>query len=352
MTETTFELPLDQTDTCPAYILPNANGAGYYRWSLPAENWVALTRAFNRLNASEALSAIDSAVAAFTAGEGNVESMLSVLRAAAQYKDRRVSIAPMIVIQRFIKLLESTDGSDALRAFAAELYRDQFEWVRLSQRTDDAVLTAQLESFLALTAREIDIREQLAEDAARFIGLDRPRDPDALSSDRYLAALTVGVQDLGAPFQTALLAIGDRIDDPRFDAARAVALSAATDPDLAREVRELALSGSLGPRETDDLIRGQMQNPETREATWAWFQANYSKLVVNLPTQWRRRTPDYAQSFCNAQKVKDLQTFFEEVGHLAPGYQRALAQTSETIELCAALKETRAQELIDALQVG
>ncbi|MEM7663033.1 MAG: M1 family metallopeptidase [Pseudomonadota bacterium] len=341
-----------EAQSCPSYILPNADGAGYFRWSLAADSWTSLTENFDELSTSEALSTVDSAVAAFKSGESDVDSLITVMEVAARYRDRRVAIAPMSTLEYLVNSLGGANGIEQLRSFAAGLYRPEFNELKDSNNADEVVLAAQLESFLALTAKDEEIRRELAENAVRFIGLRGDRDPAALTSDRYEAALIVGVQDLGAEFFEALVGAGDSIDDPRFDAARAVALSATIDSELSQEVRDLALSGSLGPRETDDLIRGQMFNPETRDATWNWLRANYSELVGQLPSQWRRRTPDYASVFCDVDKVGELEVFFEEVGDLAPGYERALAQTAESIELCAALKEARADELIEALQVG
>ncbi|MEM9668768.1 MAG: M1 family metallopeptidase [Pseudomonadota bacterium] len=352
MSEETFELPLESAEACPAYILPNADGAGYYRWSLPANDWANLKANFSELNANEALSAVDSAIAAFRAGQGDVESMLAIMEAAAAFDDRRVAIAPMFALEQLITMLEGTEGAAVLRHFAAGLYKEQFEAVRTSAQADDKVLAAQLEEFLALTAKDPGARRTLSEDAARFVGLGGLRDSSALSSDRYESALTVAVQDLGGAFYGKLIRLDERVDDPRLQAARAVALGATIERGLAEQVRDLALSGSLGPRETDDLIRGQMANPETRKATWAWLKANYAEIVQQLPSQWKRRTPGYGEVFCDAGKAAELQDFFAEVGSYAPGYERALNQTSEAIKLCAALKEARGQELVDALDVG
>ncbi|MEM6899062.1 MAG: M1 family aminopeptidase [Pseudomonadota bacterium] len=338
--------------SCPDFTLPNADAAGYYRWSLPPDDWAALVSNFDRLNTSEALSIIDSAVSAFKAGEGDVETLINVMNAASRSRDRRVAVAPIVTIRYLASLLEGSEGEESLRRFAAAMYRMHFDAVKDSANVDDRVLAAQLEAFLALTAKDEFVRRNLWEAAARFVGLGGPREPAALSSDRYEAALTVGVQDLGGAFFGKLIELGDSIDDPRFDAARAIALGAATERGLSERVRDLALEGSLGPRETDDLIRGQLLNPETREATWDWLQLNYAELVQQLPSQWRRRTPSFARPFCSAGKVDELKALFEEVGHLAPGHERALSQTAESIELCAALKDARLDELIEGLQTN
>jgi alanyl aminopeptidase len=99
----------------------------------------------------------------------------------------------------------------------------------------------------------------------------------------------------------------------------------------------MALAGTLGPRETYDLVSGQMAHLATREMTWDWLRANYAEFVEQIPAQWRRRTPGFAGVFCEAEKINELEAFFADVGELASGHERALAQTVERIELCDAL---------------
>ena len=169
------------------------------------------------------------------------------MNAASRYRDRRVAVAPIVTIRYLASLLEGAEGEESLRRFATAMYRMHFDTVKDSSNVDDRVLAAQLEAFLAFTAKDEFVRRSLSEDAARFVGLGGPREPAALSSDRYEAALTAGVQDLGGAFFGKLIELGDSIDDPRFDAARAIALGAATERGLSEQVRDLALAGSLGP---------------------------------------------------------------------------------------------------------
>ena len=55
---------------CPAWVMPNADGAGYYRFTQPAAESRALEAAFAELNDREQVMAADSADAAFHAGTG------------------------------------------------------------------------------------------------------------------------------------------------------------------------------------------------------------------------------------------------------------------------------------------
>ncbi|MEL7453284.1 MAG: M1 family aminopeptidase, partial [Pseudomonadota bacterium] len=341
------ELLFGEQASCPSYVMPNAEGAGYFRWSLEAEDWSDLVEQFASLSSPEALSAVDSAVAAFEAGAGDVASMLAIFKAAASHPDRRVATAPIAAVTRQVALLG--DRVDVGRAFAGQLYRGRYESLKDPQSPPNRVLKAQLENFLANVALDNDVRADLASDAAAFIGFEQPRINNALSSDRYVAALTVAVQDLGHPFFDALMQATQTIDDPRFEAARAIALGRVEDPELVDRVRRLALEGELGSRETYDLLVGQMAGAETRDETWAWIQANYTELIDQVPRQWRRRTPSLAARFCDRTSAENLEAFFDKVGELAPGHERALAQTEEAITLCSALRQARSGVLFQEM---
>lgn len=333
----------------PTYILPNADGAGYYRWNLEADKWADLIDHFDELTPSEGLSTVDSAAAAFQAGYGEAETLLKVLEAASQHADRRVAVAPMAVLRSFNALLEENER-EQLYDFSRSLYEPLYKKMEGARSDDDLVLLRSLENFLALSASSPGVRAKLRADAEAFLGLNGPRVKAALDSDRYQAGLWVGVQDGGVDFFDKLLAAYSEIDDPAFAGIVPSALAATRDQGLSARVLDLALSGDLGPRETYDLVEGQMSGLQTREKTWDWIMANYADFVDKIPVQWAPRTPGLANGFCDAEGGTKLQALFADVGDLAPGHERALAQTNERITLCAALKNAQSASLIAALK--
>jgi len=346
MREDTLKISIDED---VAWVLPNANGAGYYRWTFANTDWQSLVDNFSALNPSEALSAVDSAAAAFRAGEGSAQTLLSVIEAASQHDDRRVAVAPMAVLESLLEILDD-EGRDSLRAFSRRVYNDVYKDLKDASTDDDIVLKGRVETFLALVARNKRVRARLLRDARRFLRPEDQRKSNTLSTDRYNAAFTVAVQDGGEPLFDKLLAAYKELDDPVFAGAVPVALAATQDDRLSQRVRSLALSGELGSRETYALIEGQMGHPQTREAAWNWLQENYAEFVSTIPAQWRRLTPRLASGFCNKGGAETLEALFADVGDLAPGHERALVQTSENIALCVALKDTQKSNLETALK--
>jgi alanyl aminopeptidase len=60
--------------------------------------------------------------------------------------------------------------------------------------------------------------------------------------------------------------------------------------------------------------------------------------------------PGFGGRFCSIEGRDEVQSFFKSQADIIPGYERSLLQTLESIELCAALKEAKAEDLAAALK--
>ena len=87
-----------------------------------------------------------------------------------------------------------------------------------------------------------------------------------------------------------------------------------------------------------------------REDAWIWLQKNYPAFVERIPRQWPRRTPRLFESFCDVERIDELENLFQLYGELAPGHEAALSQTRERIELCSAIKTSKVSELVEAVR--
>ncbi len=330
------------------WIMPNAGGTGYWRFSLPTEMWQALARAFDQLEPGEQMAALDSARAEFAAGRLDVETLWRFIEEGAQAEERRVVAAAIVLARRFGRHVNSDEAAlTGYRAQLGEVFGRRF--TTLQQRgedSDDASITrTQLERLLARTARDEARRAVLSNAAAAYIGVAGAESERELSSDDFATALAVAVQDRGAAFLEQLLEAHTEIDDPVFAQAVAYAIGENEDPALSSQILALALNGELGSRESITIVRGQMRQSEVRHLTWDWLQANFSDYVEVIPRQSKRSTPGLARSLCSDARGGELTALFEAYGALAPGHERALVQTRERITLCAALEAAKGDEV-------
>ncbi|RLA26666.1 MAG: M1 family peptidase, partial [Gammaproteobacteria bacterium] len=242
-----------ESAACPEFIMPNANGAGYYRFALDEAGWRSLMDGFDRLNEKEALVVADSLSAAYQANRISTATLIEAFRTVAASPYTQVAMAPGKDLVRMSNTLASSDA----RAGVLELMRDLYR-PRLAARgpvnatpTDtaavqQALFRTRLVDLLALDAEDPVLRADLAEQAGRYIRLGEKDatgiNETAVDPALINIALAVGVQELGAPFVDTLI---DRLvtsSDAKFRTDAAVALGATNDAALGERVRDL-LSG-------------------------------------------------------------------------------------------------------------
>ncbi len=338
---------------CPDWIMPNAAGSGYYRWQFATADWHTLLTHFERLDAGEKLAMVDSLQAAIATGNARLESLLSLLEVMldqAQQQPRQVLEAPLPILEDYLQRVLPPAPATQLRTQLQQLYREFDSCAARLDSIDKQLLCRRMQKFKAQSLGDSLLRADLADRASRFIGLNAEPVPAALDADRYELALSVAVQDLGARFYQRLIEFAKDFDDPRLAAAVPTALGAFTDPSLLPLARamllqnpaasDLAAGGlELGPRERFDMIMSMLSTTELREQHWRWYQQHLPQILALIPEQWRRRTPNAGAVFCAPEQAAQLQRLFAEHGALAPGHERALAQTQETINLCSALRQ-------------
>ena len=327
-----------QGSQCPKWILPNAGGSGYYRWSLADPEWLALLQDFADFEPTEALAIIDSAFAAFEAGTLSESIILQVVQQSSLSSARQVLVAPLKYLQKYSRNYMTDADQAAFLNLARALYQDVLARIANSKDSEQQLLHSELMSFMALTAKDPAARQRLSDMARAFTGFEGKRDAQALDSDLYTSALTVAIQDSGEDFLPHLLKVRTELDDPQFENASANAIGRSTNLSQLDQINELALSDQLGPRETFGLLRNALAEPELQEQHWQWLKENFAGVVGKIPEQWRRFTPLFGSTFCDQDKLQELQQLFERYGDSTPGYQRTLAQTEEQIQLCIALR--------------
>lgn len=330
------------------WFLPNADGTGYYRFSMPFEMWQDLGRNFGSLSAAEKLSTLDSVGAEFSAGRIDVQTVWRFIDEAVKDDERRVVQAAIRQAGKFERLV--ADDAAALAGYRASILDVfRYRYTALDQHGGDdpelAIMKSSLERFLIRTGEDDTLRQELAAAAASFIGMEGVESDRAISTDEYLTAMAIGLQVYGEPFLERLLAARSEFDDPVFEQAVAYAIGQNIDPSLLSRILDLALTGELGSREARTIVRGQMRQLETRDATWTWVQENFPTYLEVIPRQRKRSSPALADAMCTLSAREDLSALFEQYGDLAEGHERALVQTIERIELCSALEAAKGEEV-------
>jgi alanyl aminopeptidase len=104
-------------------------------------------------------------------------------------------------------------------------------------------------------------------------------------------------------------------------------------------VRNFALTKPVKVGEMAMLLRGGRDTQAQRDAMWNWFTAHYQQILDRTGSFSGGRLPSLAAAGgCSPAEYDRLQAFFKTREKDAAGISRGLAQTSESIQLCSALK--------------
>ena len=338
-----------QADSCPAEVHPNADGAGYYRFALDNDQWLALIASAAELPASEALVLADSLDAAFGAGVLDADLYLLGLTTLVRHPVWDVADAATNYFESLGNILEPEDIP-----VAEAMYRDVVGplFATLGEPNDagSALLRERMLRFMIVVAKDQAMRAPLAEQAAARIGMDGPPDPAAAPASELETILSVGVQDLGEPFFDRLLEMTIASEDPQFRGAATGALARVEDPALVTKLQDAVMAQSFKGTESLGIVFRQMARAATTELTYRWVVDNQDDVINMIPESFRSRiVPALGNSFCSVEKADEWEAFVVSHADKLPGYERSLAQSLESVRLCAGLKEAKGAELLAAI---
>ena len=336
----------DLEGQCPDDVFPNANGSGYYRFSLDDAGWQKLIARALSLSGGEALSLLDSLDAGFRAGTVSSTRYVDGLTMLARHQNWAVVNNVTGNLEELGDLLLPEDSSlllEANRRLLSARYR-----TALAEGPE--VLANRLQRFMLIIAREPTLRAPLAERAAAYIGFETRADPAAIEPGQLETTLSIGVQDLGEPYFDKLLELAIASEDPAFRGAAIGALARAEDSTLIVKLQSAIEAEKFRGTETTRIISRQMARAASRSATFDWLKSKPEKLLSMIPETFRPTiAPSLAKRMCSVEETDDWQNILEANEALIPGYQRSMRQVVEYNDLCAALRKNSRLDLIQEL---
>lgn len=336
--------------SCPTRVHPNADGAGYYRFSLDEAAWEGLIANASSLPPAEALVLANSLDAGFRAGRVSAGTYVSGMTALINHDAWDVADDVTVYLEDIADILDDDQLEPVLLAFQ-DIVRPRFAKLEGASDSGSSILRRRMQRFLIVIAKDPTMRGELAEQAAAVLGLNGDPDPSAAPASEFETIFTVGVQDLGEAFFDLLLDKAVASEDPAFRDAATGALGRVEDPVLVGKLQAALLAGTFKGREYRDMLRRQMVRQATTEATNAWIRENTEAVIALLPQGLTGSIlPSLGSAFCTVEKADDWQTFIESHADALPGYERDLAQAIESARLCAALRSASAVDLVAAFQ--
>ena len=344
--ETVMEI---STRGCPDWILPNADGAGYYRWSLPLEDLRRLKETANEsLSTRELLSVGDSLWAGFARGTVSAAAALELASWFTRHPEREVASIPMRFVRFTRDRLVETEQRERVERFARELYAGTYRQLGFNpvagEPDESRLFRRDLLAFLAQVGRQPEVRRQLARLGQAYIGYgsDGLIHPDAADANLVRLALGVAVQDGDDDFFNAVIKhLNDRSTERRVRRRLRSALAQATESTLAERVRDLTLSDSIRAYQKYRLLRRHLRLVENHADGLEWLRENLNALLEEIPSDHGGSLVWVTASFCSAEAAASVQKLFGPKINALQGGPRNLQGTLETINQCAELRQAQ-----------
>jgi aminopeptidase N len=318
--------------SCPAWVMGNAGGRGYYRTAIAPDATRKLARDIAKLSPEERMLAISDEWEQVRAGRHDVGTVLDL---AAGFASERTATV-MQTLTSILAAVGEDVAADATRAgyrrWVAALLSPALTEIGITPRATDndniRSLRATLVSGLGGTAHD---PSTLA--AARDIvrgELDKPGsvEPTLLTVVVQLAAI-----EGDAALYDRYLARSKAAVNPEERYQYLYALTAFSNPELVRRTMDLAASADVRSQDAKIVIANMIGNPDTRELAW--------QLVRDRWTEIQKKTGEFVGNtvivgnlgaFCDAARADEVERFFAT--HKVPDADRTLKQAIETVRSC------------------
>jgi alanyl aminopeptidase len=344
------EVALPDAKGCPAWVFPNAEGAGYFRMQLAGEAAAKLAKSgLERLSRAERVALLGDVRALAMAGALPASEALALAVRTANEKDRVVTEASLeltdLVSPRLIPEEKQADRARFMRDTYGPRARQLGFTPRKGEDEDTRLLRPRL---VRLAGRDGADPKLVAE--ARTLADKWLKDKRAVAPEMVDPVLSIAAAHGDAAFQQKLITAVRTEKDRETRQQLLGGLASFTDPALAKQSMALVFDKNLDPRETVWMMFAAAQNVRTQGVAFDFLKENYDRLVGGgddalLPMEAAGPMVFIGGGFCGADRRQQVADFFTERNARAPGGPRMLAQVLEQVDQCASLKQAQGESI-------
>ncbi len=326
---------------CPDWVMPNAEAAGYYRWSLVGDDLKKLrTAGYAKLSTPERIALAENLKAAVRSGTLPYGDALDALEPVANDPDGEVAVEAVDLVYRAREVLVPVDEFDRVNAYASQLFTPALRRLGYAARKGEPTSARRFRSAvisLLAWANDPAVVKELTRLGLSYAGLDDGAfHPEKVDPDVAGTALAVAVEHSEGPLFDVLARRLEGLDDADLRGRVLFALASVRDPQRSAKVLALSLGSTLRKQETPIPIWVQTEDLRTRDAGWAFVKANFATIAANMPEVQIASTPSFAAGYCDAAHADDAVRFFTPIAETKPGMPKELRQAAESMRLCEA----------------
>ena len=318
---------------CPAWDLPNAGMAGYFRVKMTGRELLDVL-APGRLSKAERVGLLGDVRALVESGDLPASEALAVAAHQAPDPDWQVLLAVAGIVDGVDRHV-SREQRPRYAAFVRGLFGRRARSLGWRARPGEDENTRLLRRSVVWRAAALGEDAGLGKEAVALARrwLD---DPLALDPDMVDVVLPAAARHGDRALLDALAAEVARSTDRQRRAFVFEALGNFVDPSLLDRALGLLLDPSIDAREAVRIPFASADVPAAGERAYAFTRQHHETLVARLPAEVGAALPLVGKPLCDEAQKADLLAAFKPSATKLPGGPHLLDQAVEAIELCIA----------------
>jgi aminopeptidase N len=345
---------------CPAWVFPNADAVGYFRFAESAQELMPLVRAASTsLDGPSRLSILSNVWAMVRSGALAPDQVFKILPQFDKDDERLVVEEEVSILSQMSDVLVEDDTRPQFRAFVLErLARHKKKlvgWAPDPQKTPPATPRARDpgDDQALLQRSVLFAMADLAEDPATLKEAEPfargwLREPASVDADIAAIAVELASRKAGLDRLEALRAAAKRAKEPQERILALRGMFAFEDPQVLERALDLVLTDEIRLAETR-YVFGTASRRTTKKTLLKWVEAHWDGLRQKMPGSLAGGLVSAAGLVCTKAERDDVRAFFTPRAKNLEGASRPLAESLEYASLCAELRERGGPAVTKAL---
>ncbi|MEQ9322506.1 MAG: M1 family aminopeptidase, partial [Polyangiaceae bacterium] len=337
----TMELELSEASSCPSWVLPNEDHAGYYRYALPPKQLEALGATVGKLDTATKVGFLTNLWALVQAGEVEGVQLIDTLVAFKGAPEREVVEQLIALLGRVSDALVEPAARPAFERLASAILLPQAKklgWDNAAADDEDRRLVRRsLLTALAVHTSEPWLVREGTVRANRWLA-----DPSSVDADTAVIALRVAARH-GAVGREQLMRVHDALKN---DTAKRVvvvqALASLPKKDDLVAVLDALKSGKLKSQDAVYVARTAADWADSRAVLVRWLSDNLGAIADKMPSFGVARMVAPVRRVCSKPQRDEAERALTPVVAQIGGSDRRLREALEGSAVCIDLRERQA----------
>jgi aminopeptidase N/puromycin-sensitive aminopeptidase len=333
---------------CPAWVLGNAGGSGYYRTVYEPEAVRALARdAETALTPQERILLLIDTWASVRVGRQPVGDYLTLAEAIQSEPTNAVLALVLAQVATIDRYLVNDDDRAAYQLWVRNTLNPVARRIGWEPKPGETEEQKNLRPLLLKALGNIG-RDPDAIAQAQKLTEQALQGSSAVPGELIVDAFELSASNGGPDLYEKMLARTKNPKTPEQYYLYFFALSRFGQPQLVQRTLEFALSPEVRSQDSLNLIGAVMQNPEGEKVGWEFVRSHWDEVVKAGGPFASAQMQGSVGTFCDAAMKDQVQEFFS--AHPSAAAERTLRQSMERITNCIDMKTQQSSQLASWLQ--